>query len=231
MSEYEYEEVRGLPNRLPQGESILWQGAPNWRVLARRTFHVRSVAIYFAVLVLIRGVAAAVLDDASILEAIASALLLVPIAATGLALLAGLAWWHARTTVYTITDRRVVLRFGIALQLAVNLPFREIGSAALSELSNGVGEIPLSLSSSGRLAYLHMWPHVRPGRFRDPEPMLRCIANGRDVANLLTRAWSADAERRGVENANSPTSVRNNAHPPTTPSVASAVHTPAGALG
>ena len=35
MSEYEIEPIPGLPGRLPPGETILWQGAPDWRVLAR----------------------------------------------------------------------------------------------------------------------------------------------------------------------------------------------------
>jgi len=35
LGEYEYEPVPGLPQRLPQGERILWQGAPDWQTLAR----------------------------------------------------------------------------------------------------------------------------------------------------------------------------------------------------
>ncbi len=199
MSEYEYEEIRGLPGRLPPGESIVWQGAPSWRVLARRVFHIRTVAVYFAALIVVRGVAAVVLDEASLATAVGSAFLLLPVGLAALGLLAGLAWLHARTTVYTVTDRRIVLRFGIAVQLAVNLPFREIGGAALMQLPDGFGEIPVQTTGDGRLAYLHMWPHVRPGAFKHPEPMLRCVPNATEVAERLTQAWAADAERRGVE--------------------------------
>ena len=40
----------GLPERLPEGETLLWQGRPSWRQLALRAFHVREIAIYFALL-------------------------------------------------------------------------------------------------------------------------------------------------------------------------------------
>ena len=50
MIEHEYEPIRGLPGQLPPGETITWQGAPEWRALARRAFGTRIVAGYFAVL-------------------------------------------------------------------------------------------------------------------------------------------------------------------------------------
>ena len=46
--EHEFEAQYGLPEALPEGEHILWQGAPDWKVLARRVFHTRKVAVYFA---------------------------------------------------------------------------------------------------------------------------------------------------------------------------------------
>lgn len=198
MNEFEYEEVRGLPGKLPEGEKILWQGAPNWRALARRVFHLRTLTIYFLVLVVLRGVIAATADEASAIHAMGAALSVVPIALAGLAIVAGLAWWHARTTVYTITNRRVVLRYGIAVQLAINLPFTEMVGASVSVLPGGEGEIPLSLGGTGRLAYLHLWPHARPGFIRNPQPMLRCVPQGSEVAALLTEAWRADRSRLQV---------------------------------
>ncbi len=197
MNEYTHEEIRGLPGKLPDGEEVVWQGAPNWRTLARRVFHVRAVAIYFAILIFATGVAAVVIDGASIWTGILSALIVVPIALAGLAILIGLAAWHASTTVYTITNRRVVLRYGVAVQLAINLPFNEILEASLLELGGEHGEIPLRMGGTGRLAYLHLWPHARPGHLREAQPMLRCVPDAAKVARMLTEAWSADMERRG----------------------------------
>ena len=48
--EHEFEAQYGLPEKLPEGERILWQGAPDWQVIARRVFHVNKVAIYFALM-------------------------------------------------------------------------------------------------------------------------------------------------------------------------------------
>ncbi len=49
----------GLPGQLPPGETILWQGAPHWRALARDAFHVRGVAVYFALLAVVAVVSGA----------------------------------------------------------------------------------------------------------------------------------------------------------------------------
>mgnify|MGYP003349263071 CR=1 FL=1 len=55
MSEHEIEPIPGLPDYLPPGERLLWQGAPHWRPLAMRAFRLRAVMIYFAVLMAWRG--------------------------------------------------------------------------------------------------------------------------------------------------------------------------------
>ncbi|WP_232824387.1 hypothetical protein [Blastomonas sp. UPD001] len=51
ITEYDEEPVRGLPGELPQGETLLWQGSPDWRLLARSAFFTRIVGLYFAALV------------------------------------------------------------------------------------------------------------------------------------------------------------------------------------
>ena len=50
VNEHETEPVRGLPQRLPAGEALLWQGSPLAWSLARRGFHVVDLAIYFLLL-------------------------------------------------------------------------------------------------------------------------------------------------------------------------------------
>ena len=56
FSEHDSEPVRGLPAVLPEGERVLWQGAPNWRSLALNTYQVRTLAYYFGAMVLARGI-------------------------------------------------------------------------------------------------------------------------------------------------------------------------------
>lgn len=185
MSEHEFEPVRGLPERLPEGERMLWQGSPSFGALALRAFHVRKVAVYFAVLMAWRAVAE-FLGGGSIADAAGAALGLLPLAAAGIGLLALLAWFTARETVFTITDRRVVLRFGIALPIALNVPFRVIESAALRQHADGTGDLPLRLADGQRIAYLVNWPYVRGGR--RTQPMLRGVPEAQRVAGLLAEA-------------------------------------------
>ena len=53
--EHEFEPQFGLPERLPAGERILWQGSPDFRALARNAFHLRKLALYFSVLLVARA--------------------------------------------------------------------------------------------------------------------------------------------------------------------------------
>jgi Bacterial PH domain len=106
-------------------------------------------------------------------------------ASLGIALIAGLAWLSARTTIYTITNKRVVLRFGMALQKCINLPLSAIGGAGLAIDSAGRGDIALQLSGAHRLGYLQFWPHARPWKLARPEPMLRAIPDAARIAEML----------------------------------------------
>ena len=54
-AEHEFEAELGLPEPLPKGERMLWQGSPEWRILARDALHTRQLSIYFAVLLGWRG--------------------------------------------------------------------------------------------------------------------------------------------------------------------------------
>lgn len=176
---YANEPVRGLPGHLPPGERIVWQGSPDWKRLAQTAFHVRGVAIYFA---LILG--AALLTGAS-----ATGLMLTVVAGFGAVGVLGLiAWMSARSTVYTITNKRVVLRIGIALPTCVNIPLKIIGNASLQLHADGTGDLPLELTGPDRMGWMMLWPHARPWKISAPEPMLRAVPEGKAVAALLARA-------------------------------------------
>jgi hypothetical protein len=160
---------------------------------------VRKLAAYFAVILALRA-SFVLLGEGTLLEAAVAVLWLVPLVASGLGLVHLLAWLAARTTVYTITDKRVVMRIGIVLTVAYNLPFKHIASAALHLEQDGIGDIPLVLAGKDRIAYLHLWPHVRPWRVARPEPMLRSVPEAARVAAILGEAWSraTGIERSGA---------------------------------
>ena len=130
MNEHESEPVRGLPEYLPDGEFIVWQGEPSWRQLALRVFHVRKIAVYFVLLAGLH-VGLQVSDGASWLMAAKGAAWLVMLGGAALLVLGALARLYAHTTIYTITTARVVFRFGVALQICFNGPFKQVQAAAL----------------------------------------------------------------------------------------------------
>jgi hypothetical protein len=187
--EHEFEAAHGLPEPLPPGEQLLWQGSPDWRVLARRAFHLRKLVAYFGALLVLR-VVFLLNDGAALTEAFSSTLGPLALAALCLALVALMAWLSARSTVYTITDKRVVMRIGIVLTLTFNIPFKRIAAAGLHLDTGGTGDLPLTLLGSDRIAFLHLWPHARPWRLGKPEPMLRSVPQAALVAQVLSEAWS-----------------------------------------
>ncbi|MEO8280722.1 MAG: photosynthetic complex putative assembly protein PuhB [Ideonella sp.] len=190
--EHEFEASPGLPEPLPAGEKMLWQGAPDWRLLAREALHTRWIMGYFGVLIAWRG-ANVLSDGGSLLDAGVAMLWPLPVAALALGLLLLIAWLMARTTVYTITDKRVVMRVGVVLSITFNLPLSQIEAAGLHTLADGSGDITLALAATDRIAYLHLWPHTRPWRLKRTEPMLRCLPQAAGVAATLAAALAASA--------------------------------------
>ena len=189
--EHEFEPVRGLPEALPAGEQVLWQGSPDWQMMARRVFHVRKLVLYFAALVALR-LAVMMSGTATAQQMAVSALWMVVLGVTAIGLLTLMAWLSARATAYTVTDKRVVMRIGIVLTLTFNIPFKRVGAAGLKLDANakGTGDLPLTLTGEDRIAWLHLWPHARPWKLARPEPMLRCVPNAAEVARVLAQAWS-----------------------------------------
>jgi hypothetical protein len=110
-----------------------------------------------------------------------------------LGLLALLAWLSGRTTLYTLTNRRMVFRIGIALPMAINIPFSAIAAAGVRQGGDGTGDIVLTLTEGNRIAYSNLWPHVRPWRFNAPEPLLCTIGDVNSVADLLAAALRGEA--------------------------------------
>jgi len=185
--DFAFDPVKGLPEHLPQGEVMLWQGSPRWQSLAVRAFHIRKVAIYFACLAgaqsLFRFVDGAVAGDA-----LKPFLWYAVLAMLSIAILTSLAWLSARTTIYTITNKRVVMRIGMALPLTLNLPYVKIDGADLKLHRDGTGDLPLKLAQGDRLAWAVLWPHARPFHFAHPEPMLRAVPDAEKVGACLGAA-------------------------------------------
>lgn len=203
MREHDYEPVRGLPGLLPPGERILWQGAPDWASLARRAFLGGPVAVYFLAIMLWR-LADHMVVGTPVREAVIHALWLGLVGVLALVVISLMAWATARSTVYTITDRRLVIRSGVALSLSINVPFRRVASAELRPLGGDRGDIHLKIGGGDRFSYLLLWPHIRPWALSRPEPTLRCLPRAQETATLLAEALRRYEAEHGMDLAAEP---------------------------
>jgi hypothetical protein len=185
--EHEFEAAPGLPEKLPAGECILWQGAPNPVSLGIHVFHVRMLSIYFAAMLALQALYLA--GEPGGLTA-RPLLISLTAACLALSLLGTVAWFTARGTLYTITNRRVVMRIGIVLTITLNLPFKALSAAAVRTYQDGTGDIVVDLAGEDRMGWAHLWPHARPWALRKPQPSLRCLRDVQQVGALLRSAWS-----------------------------------------
>jgi hypothetical protein len=199
--DFAFEPVPGLPQSLPAGETLLWQGAPDWKALAISAFHVRKVAAYFGLLLAWK------LATGDGVDMLATTLWLCGVGAASIGILALLAWLYARGTIYTLTSKRIVIRSGLALPVTLNLPLALIETAAATRQPLGTEGIALTVAKPNRVAWLVLWPNARPWNFTNPQPMLRCLRDAKTVAPLLTRALEAEAGSQPVRQPARPAST------------------------
>jgi hypothetical protein len=185
--DFAFEPIPGLPEHLPAGEKLLWQGAPEPVAFAIEVMRLRFVAAMVAGLVLWRAVA-------GVHDGIGGKAVLVVAGCTliggfiAMALLGLAGWLMARGTIYSITSQRLVIRHGVAMPMAINIPFTKIASAASADSVAGSTSIAMSLMPGTRSSLIALWPHARPWHLRQPEPSVRCIADGERVASVLASA-------------------------------------------
>ena len=195
--DFDNEPVPGLPEALPAGEHVLWSDVPDWKAVALDVFHMRAIAFYAGVIMLWQAVTT-VYDGGTALDVLAGVGLLTVVFGAGLTMIAVLAYLTASSTRYTITNKRIVMRIGVALTMSINLPFKQIVSANYREAPFGTGAIALVTAQTGGLGYLALWPHARPFYFSRPQPMLRGIRNGAHVARVLSTALAAEHDGKAA---------------------------------
>ena len=175
-----------LPADLPPGERVLWFGRPEPVSLWRRAYRADWISVWFV------GIAAwnfaSLAQSYGALAGFVSALRTLGFGAAALAIIAALAWASARTTLYVVTERRIIVKSGLALPMFINVPFKQIVAASVRSYADGTGEVTVGVVEGERIPYLALWPSARPLRFARPEPALRCIADPRRVAETIARA-------------------------------------------
>ncbi len=178
--------IRGVNEALPAGERVLWEGSPDARAIARHLFYIRPISAYLSVMVLwwvaVNGSQA---GTTSFWVTLGTQLLLSG-GVVGSALLFARA--IAKGTTYAITDRRLVLNFGVIFPMTVNLPLRYVQSASARQFSDKTGQIAVQLTEKEKLAWIVLFPHVRPWKFTNPEPLLRGLTDSVKVGEILREA-------------------------------------------
>ncbi|WP_294533332.1 photosynthetic complex putative assembly protein PuhB [uncultured Rhodoblastus sp.] len=180
-----------LPTDIPPGERVLWFGRPDPTSLWRKAYRADWVMIWFAALTAWSFLSA--LADEGAASAALAALRSLAFGGTSLALLGFLAWLGARNSLYVVTERRLVIKSGVALPIFINLPFQHIVAADVRLNADGTGDVSARLAKDQHVPYIALWPSARPFRFADPEPTLRCVPQAKAVAETLGRALSAAA--------------------------------------
>lgn len=184
MREHEHEPIPGLPEKLPDGEFIVWQGKPEASALVKRVFHAPTIGLYFLGLIAVHLIYQIIngTELSSIAVSVGWQLFL---AAIGIGLLVGAGALYARSTIYTFTNHRLVIRSGVALSMMVNIPWESVESAGVRYCRDGTGDFLITPKPSKKLFYFMIWPHVRQMGFRKVQPLLRGIGSPRDIAARL----------------------------------------------
>ncbi len=182
--------IDGVNEPLPEGETLLWEGRPELIPLAMRALYLRLFIIYWAILALVW------LGHGLVTGRAGSALTadlawLVVVGLVGSAMVLGLAWAVRRSTTYALTDRRVVMRMGVALPAVLNLPLAKIQEANFRQYSDGTGLITFRLPPTERMGVVFLWPHHRPWRWGRPEPAFRALPHAQEVAERVGVAAQA----------------------------------------
>lgn len=172
-------------------EKVLWKGRPNLGLLARTAFHTHKLAAYFAVLIGIALISGRT-EAAAVAAVLGTALL---------AILYLLAWLSTRSTLYILTDTRLIMRIGMAIETRINIPLKQVTAAHLRPRGKDHGDIAFELAGERLLGTVLLWPHVRPWRYAHPQPMMRAVPDAQALARLIaeTRGQFGAIERTLTE--------------------------------
>lgn len=183
--------IRGVPHPLPIGETVLWEGAPMARAVARHAFYQRALLAYFLAMVSVWAIYTPnAFGSNDFLIGLAVRLGLTAVVMVVVEILSVVV---ARTTWYAITNKRVVLRIGMVIPMSINIPFALIESAGAGAFQDGTGQVTLKMMPGNRLAYIALWPHCRMRKLNNPEPVLRALQASVDVGRVLADAVAAAA--------------------------------------
>ena len=198
VSESQLEPIRGLPGCCRRASSLLWQGSPLAGAGAAARFHGRKVAVYFGCCSP-GGRRRDSVDGASAVQAAAVGL-------AGAAPLGGrcgrhpgaarLARSRARPRLHDDQPARgAALRRGPADDAEPARSHRS-RAPALKAHPRRHRRHPAGADRDDQRRLSALWPHARPWRLQQPEPMLRAVPDAARVAAILAAPWRPRPTRR-----------------------------------
>lgn len=195
-NDFDFEPIAGLPKALPEDETILWRGTPEKWQLGHQIFSTRWILVFFGILA-VSSIFSGLNHGASTGRIVLtfSTMVFLGFAVTGFCMAWG--WLIAINTVYTITDKRLIIRHGVTMPMAINIPFAKIATAAAKVRDDGTGDVSVALLDGNRVSLFAAWPHRRPWAWQGVAPALRCIPDASRVGVILHDALIAHVTANG----------------------------------
>ena len=180
-----FEAPKNILDAIPDGESILWKGRPSLWGFSWTLFGLKWLALYLSILsiVSIARFFASDFHTAFYFD-------FLPFFLSGIfasIILVGLATIQAYSTVYIITENRVIIKTGAALSFLISMPFKKIKEVNLQKRGAAIGTISFELFSKKRVPYISCWPSVRPWKFKKTQPAFSCVGSVDEVATILRK--------------------------------------------
>ena len=180
-----FETPKNILDVIPDGESILWKGRPSLWGFSWNLFGLKWITLYLSMLSIV-SVARFFASDfytafyvdflPFFLSGIFASIILIGLAAT-----------QTYSTVYIITENRVIIKTGAALSFLISMPFKKIKEVNLQKRGASIGTISFELLSEKRVPYISCWPSVRPWKFKRTQPAFSCIGSVDEVATILRK--------------------------------------------
>ena len=180
-----FEALKNILDAIPNGESILWKGRPSLWGFSWNLFGLEWITLYLSMLSIV-SVARFFASDfytafyvdflPFFLSGIFASIILIGLAAT-----------QTYSTVYIITENRVIIKTGAALSFLISMPFKKIKEVNLQKRGASIGTISFELLSEKRVPYISCWPSVRPWKFKRTQPAFSCIGSVDEVATILRK--------------------------------------------
>ncbi|MCC7055133.1 MAG: PH domain-containing protein [Gemmatimonadaceae bacterium] len=181
----------GEVRRLPAGERVLWQGAPDRRSLARFLLRERWLLAFVAFSFALGAAEALQHAEGAGARLVGVATLSAVMAAIAIVAVRIFAWLLQRTSKYVITDRRLYFNIGIVLRADANVPYTSIEGVDLLRHKDGSADLMVTLGESQEIPWLLLFPHMSWRGAKRGRPTFRGLRDADAAATAVVGALRA----------------------------------------